>query len=359
MDKVHEKLMESKKKTNSELIVMHDNKIIRIKPENTSPSRMDFIQRSKEIFQQEISELQKLADKIGPEMNEVVKLIYTSKGKLVIMGVGKTGIIGHKIASSLASTGTPTIFINAAEAMHGDLGMVSKADIVLLISNSGSSSEIINIVAPLKKIGCSLIAMTGNLNSALAKEVSLVLNVGVEKEACPMGLAPTTSTTATLVMGDALTICLMERRGFKAENYALYHPGGALGRRLISRVKDEMSTNIPKVYETTRFKDVIYEVSNKRLGMTMVYNADEKAVGIITDGDIRRAIQKFDELKNLTAAEFMSDGFKRIAPNELLTDALEIMDLNKITTLTVLNEAEEVVGILSIHNIIDFRNPIN
>jgi len=317
---------------------------------------MDFKERSKEIFKLEIAELQKLADKIGPEMNEVVELIYASKGKLVIMGVGKTGIIGHKIASSLASTGTPSIFVNAAEAMHGDLGMVSKNDIVLLISNSGTSSEIINVVAPLKKIGCSLIAMTGNPKSALANEVSLVLNVSVSKEACPLGLAPTTSTTATLVMGDALTICLMERRGFKAENYALYHPGGALGRRLISQVKDEMFTDIPKVYETTLFKDIIYEVSNKRLGMTMVFDKNEQAIGIITDGDIRRAIQRFDEIKPLTASDFMTHGFKKIAQDELLTEALEIMDVNKITTLTVVDNTEKVVGILSIHNIIDFRN---
>ena len=316
---------------------------------------MDFIQRSKEIFNSEIAELQKLSDKIGTEINEVVEMIFTCKGKLVIMGVGKTGIIGHKIASSLASTGTPTIFINAAEAMHGDLGMVSKNDIVLLISNSGSSSEILNVLAPLKKIGCRLIAMTGNRTSALAKEVTLVLYVGVENEACPLGLAPTTSTTATLVMGDALTICLMERRGFKAENYAVYHPGGALGRRLISRVKDEMSVDIPKVYETTLFKDVMYEMSNKRLGMTLVYNSNQQAVGIITDGDIRRAIQRFDDIKQLTAIEFMTHGFKQISENELLTDALELMDINKITSLTVMNDAKEVVGILSIHNIIDFR----
>ena len=320
---------------------------------------MNFIERSKEIFQQEIGELQKLADKIGPEINEAVEIIYASKGKLVIMGVGKTGIIGHKISSSLASTGTPSIFVNAAEAMHGDLGMVSRNDIVLLISNSGSSSEILNVVPPLKKIGCKLIAMTGNIHSVLANEVELVLNVGVTKEACPLDLAPTTSTTATLVMGDALTICLMERRGFKAENYALYHPGGALGRRLISRVKDEMFTDVPKVQENTLFKDVIYEVSNKRLGMTMVYNSENQAVGIITDGDIRRAIQKFDELKNLKALDFMTHGFKRINQDELLTEALEMMDLNKITTLSVIDESENVIGILSIHNIIDFRNPIN
>jgi len=317
---------------------------------------MDFTKRSKEIFNLEIAELQKLAEKIGPEINDIVELIYSTKGKLVIMGIGKTGIIGHKIASSLASTGTPSIFVNASEAMHGDLGMVSKNDIVLLISNSGSSTEIINIIAPLKKIGCTLIAMTGNTKSVLAKEVSLVLNIGISREACPLGLAPTTSTTATLVMGDALTICLMERRGFKAENYALYHPGGALGRRLLSRVKDEMYTDIPKVYLTTLFKDIIYEVSNKRLGMTMVYNKQEEAIGIITDGDIRRAIQRFDEIKPLTAADFMTTGFKRIAQNELITEALEMMDVNKITTLTVVDDSEKVVGILSIHNIIDFRN---
>lgn len=320
---------------------------------------MDAVKRAKEIFQQEICELQKLTEKIGSEMNDAVELIYSSKGKLVIMGIGKTGIIGHKIASSLASMGTPSIFINAAEAMHGDLGMISSNDIVLLISNSGSSSEILNVIAPLKKIGCRLIAMTGNLNSPLAHEVELCLNVGVEREACPLGLAPTTSTTATLVMGDALSICLMERRNFKAENYALYHPGGALGRQLLSRVKDEMNTDVPKVFESTNFKDVIYEVSNKRLGMTLVYNSENKAIGIITDGDIRRAIQRFDELKNLTAVDFMSKGFKRIAQEELLTEALEMMDLNKITTLAVIDDKEEVVGILSIHNIIDFRNPVH
>jgi len=316
---------------------------------------MDYIQRSKEIFSQEICELQKLSAKIGNEINEAVELIYNCKGKLVIMGVGKTGIIGHKISSSLASTGTQSIFVNASEAMHGDLGMVSKNDIVLLISNSGSSSEIVNIIPPLKKIGCTMIAMTGNLKSVLANEVSLVLNVGVEKEACPLGLAPTTSTTATLVMGDALTICLMERRDFKAENYAVYHPGGALGRRLISRVKDEMNTEIPRVSETTVFKDIMYEVSNKRLGMTLVYNSNNEAVGIITDGDIRRAIQRFDDIKQLTAADFMTRGFKRIGAYELLTDALEMMDINKITSLTVMDETDQVVGILSIHNIIDFR----
>ena len=310
--------------------------------------------RAKEIFAQQIGELQKLSDKIGPEMNQVVEMIYACRGKLVIMGVGKTGIIGHKIASSLASTGTPAIFVNAAEAMHGDLGMISPDDIALLISNSGSSMEIINIVAPLKKIGCRIIAMTGNPQSPLAREAELMLNVGVEKEACPLGLAPTTSTTATLVMGDALTICLMERRNFKAENYALYHPGGALGRQLLTRVKDEMTTEIPKVNEDSIFKDIILEMSKKRLGMTLVYNTKNEATGIITDGDLRRAIQNFDDLESLKAAHIMTKGFKRIDKNEMLSEALEMMDISNITTLAVIDGAS-VCGILSIHHIIDFR----
>jgi arabinose-5-phosphate isomerase len=315
---------------------------------------MNALELAKDIFQQEINGLHTVSDKIGQEINDVVELIYACKGKLVILGIGKTGIIGHKIASSLASTGTPSIYINAAEAMHGDLGMISKNDIALLISNSGSSSEILNVLSPLKKIGCKLICMTGNPKSALAKESELVLNVGVEKEACPLGLAPTTSTTATLVLGDALTICLMERRNFKAENYALYHPGGALGRQLLSRVKDEMTTDLPKVSMKTLFKDVIFEVSNKRLGMTLVYDENNVAVGIITDGDIRRAIQKFDDIKQLKASEFMTQGFKRIDKNDMLTEALEMMDVSNITTLAVM-DGDRVCGILSIHHIIDFR----
>ena len=319
---------------------------------------MDFVQRTKEIFNQEIAELQKLAEKFGGEIQQVVDTIFSCKGKIVILGIGKTGIIGHKIASTLASTDTPAIFINAAEAMHGDLGMISRDDIALLISNSGSSAEILNLLQPLKKLGCRMIAMTGNMNSPLAKESELVLNTGIEKEACPLGLAPTTSATATLMLGDALAICLMEKRNFKAENYALYHPGGALGRQLLCRVKDEMTTDIPKVTESTVFKDVIYEVSNKRLGMTLVYNNSGIATGIITDGDIRRAIQKYDDIKNLKASEFMSIGFKSIDKDDLLSEALEKMDENNITTLAV-KSGDEVVGILSIHHIIDFRSSTN
>ena len=314
---------------------------------------MNYAERARTIFNQEITELQQVALKIGREFDEAVAMIYACRGKTVVMGIGKTGTIGHKIASSMASTGTTAIFINAAEAMHGDLGMINPTDVVLLISNSGSSQEILNLITPIKRIGCPIIAMTGNPGSPLAKEASVVLNVHVNSEACPLGLAPTTSTTATLVMGDALTICLMEKRQFKAENYALYHPGGALGRKLLVRVQDKMTTDIPKVSETSSFNDIIYEVSNKRLGMTIVVNENKEATGIITDGDIRRAVQRYDDLKNLKAATVMTRGFKTIGPQQLLTEALETMDASNITTLPVM-EGKKVVGIISIHHIIDF-----
>ncbi len=316
-----------------------------------------YTSRSKEIFEQEIVELHKVAANIGDEMNRIVEMIYQCEGKLVVMGIGKTGIVGHKIAASLASTGTQAIFVNATEAMHGDLGMVSPKDIVMLISNSGTSQEIVRVIPPLKNIGAKLIAMTGNPNSPLAKEVECMLNIGVECEVCPLNLAPTTSTTATILMGDALTVCLMEHRNFKAENFAVYHPGGALGRQLLSRVHHYMTREVPKVLDTTPFKDVIYEVSNKRLGMTMVYNAAGQAIGIITDGDIRRAIQKFDDIRTLTAADCMTSSYKHIVQDARLTDALGIMDANNITTVAVTESDTDatIVGIISIHHIIDFK----
>ncbi len=317
---------------------------------------MTWKERTKEIFEQEIAEFQRIANSIGDEINLAVEMIYTCTGKVVIMGIGKTGIVGHKIAASLASTGTPAIFINAAEAMHGDLGMVATNDIALLISHSGTSSEIVNICAPLKNIGARIIAITGNPHSALAHEAEIVLNVPVEREVCPLNLAPTTSTTATMLLGDALMVCLMERRQFKAENFALYHPGGALGRQLLSRVKHRMSTAIPQVATNTLFNDIIYTVSNGRKGMTLVYD-NNQCVGIITDGDIRRAVQHHENLKTLTATDIMTHSFKRIHQEAMITQALELMDINNITSLAITDtpNSNNIIGILHIHDIIDFR----
>ena len=318
---------------------------------------MTWTERSKQIFEQEIAEFQKVANSISDEFNQAIEMIYACKGKVVIMGIGKTGIVGHKIAASLASTGTPAIFVNAAEAMHGDLGMVAKNDIALLISHSGTSSEIVNICTPLKNIGAQIIAITGNPHSPLAQEAKITINVPIEREVCPLNLAPTTSTTATMLLGDALMVCLMERRQFKAENFALYHPGGALGRQLLSRVKHRMSTSIPRVIINTTFNDVIYTVSDGRKGMTLVYDHENKCVGIITDGDIRRAIQHHENIKSLTAADIMTHSFKHIHQEAMITQALEIMDANNITSLAVTDipNSNNVIGILHIHDIIDFR----
>ena len=315
---------------------------------------MSYSERAKEIFAEEITELEKLGLSIDERFDEAVEMIDACHGKLVVMGIGKTGIIGHKIASSLASTGTPAIFVNAVEAVHGDLGMVSGVDVVMLVSNSGSTNEILNVIAPLRNIGCRIIAMTGDVKSPLAQQADLTISIHVDKEACPLGLAPTTSTTATALMGDALTVCLMEKRHFKAENFALYHPGGALGRQLLARVKNRMQQSVPRVQVTTPFRELVGEMTEKHLGMTMVYDG-ERCVGIITDGDLRRSIQKYEDL-HIVAHDMMTPSYKRIHKDALLTDALAIMDKYNITTLAVTEtpETEPIIGIISIHHIIDF-----
>jgi len=315
---------------------------------------MTYSKRAKAIFDEEIQEFERLKDTLDERFDKVVELIYACQGKLVVMGIGKTGIIGHKMASSMASTGTPAIFVNAAEAVHGDLGMIGKKDVVMLVSNSGATNEILNVIDPLRRIGCQLIAMTGDVDSPLAKGCDEVLPVHVDKEACPLGLAPTTSTTAAMLMGDALMICLMEKHQFQAENFAVYHPGGALGRKLLGRVKNCMTENVPRVQVGTPFRDLVVEMSDKHLGITMVYEK-ETCIGIITDGDLRRAIQKYNDL-HITAKEIMTPSYKKICQDALLTDALAIMDKYNITTLAVTEtqSSEKIIGIISIHHIIDF-----
>ncbi len=318
-----------------------------------------YAKRAKEIFDEEIRELEKLRDSIDTLFNNVVEVLYHCQGKVVMMGIGKTGIIAHKMAASFASTGTPSIFVNAAEAVHGDLGMINANDVAILVSNSGSTNEILNIIDPLHRLGCTIIAMTGNMDSPLAQRADYALSIHVDTEACPLGIAPTTSTTATLLMGDALMVCLMEMRQFKAEDFALYHPGGALGRKLLGRVHRVMTTDVPRVTADASFRDVVCEMSDKHLGMTMVYDQlpEGKCLGIITDGDIRRAIQKYNDV-HITAADIMTPSYKHIAKDALLTDALAIMDTYNITTLAV-TETEtttDIIGIISIHHIIDFQS---
>ena len=324
-----------------------------------------YANRAKEIFDNEIRELEKLKNSIDSTFDQVIEVLYRCQGKVVMMGIGKTGIIAHKMAASFASTGTPSIFVNAAEAVHGDLGMINANDVAILVSNSGATNEILNIIDPLHRLGCTIIAMTGHMDSPLAQRADYALSIHVDTEACPLGLAPTTSTTATLLMGDALMVCLMEMRQFKADDFALYHPGGALGRKLLGRVHNVMTTNVPRVAASTSFREVVCEMTDKHLGMTMVYDqlptinhqlSTVNCIGIITDGDIRRAIQKYNDV-HITAAEIMTPSYKHISKDALLTDALAIMDTYNITTLAVTEteETTEIIGIISIHHIIDFK----
>lgn len=315
-----------------------------------------YAKRAKEIFDEEIRELEKLKNSIDTSFDQVIDALYHCQGKVVMMGIGKTGIIAHKMAASFASTGTPSIFVNAAEAVHGDLGMINAKDIAILVSNSGSTHEILNIIDPLHRLGCKIVAMTGNMDSPLVKRADYALSIHVEEEACPLGIAPTTSTTATLLMGDALMVCLMEMRQFKAEDFALYHPGGALGRKLLGRVKNVMTTDVPRVQTNTIFRDIVREITDKHLGMTMVYD-EMRCVGIITDGDVRRAILKYNDV-HITAADIMTPSYKHITKDALLSDALAIMDKHNITTLAVTETAEttDIIGIISIHHIIDFQS---
>ena len=314
-----------------------------------------YAERAKQIFDEEIRELEKLKNSIDTTFDKVVEILYACQGKVVMMGIGKTGIIAHKMAASFASTGTPSIFVNAAEAVHGDLGMINANDIAILVSNSGSTNEILNIIDPLHRLGCKIVAMTGNMDSPLAKRADYALSIHVDEEACPLGIAPTTSTTATLLMGDALMVCLMEMRRFKAEDFALYHPGGALGRKLLGRVKNVMTTEVPRVQTNTIFRDIVREITDKHLGMTMVYD-EMRCVGIITDGDVRRAILKYNDVQ-ITATDIMTPSYKHITKDALLSDALAIMDKHNITTLAVTETAEttDIIGIISIHHIIDFK----
>lgn len=324
-----------------------------------------YANRAKEIFDEEIRELEKLKNSIDSTFDQVVEVLHRCQGKVVMMGIGKTGIIAHKMAASFASTGTPSIFVNAAEAVHGDLGMINANDVAILVSNSGATNEILNIIDPLHRLGCTIIAMTGHMDSPLAQRADYALSIHVDSEACPLGLAPTTSTTATLLMGDALMVCLMEMRQFKADDFGLYHPGGALGRKLLGRVQNVMTTSVPRVAASTSFREVVCEMTDKHLGMTMVYDqlptddaqlSTANCIGIITDGDIRRAIQKYNDV-HITAAEIMTPSYKHIAKDALLTDALAVMDTYNITTLAVTEteETTEIIGIISIHHIIDFK----
>jgi arabinose-5-phosphate isomerase len=292
-----------------------------------------------------------LSNLLNEDFAKAVQLIYKSKGRVIITGIGKSAIIANKVVATLNSTGTPSIFMHAADAIHGDLGLILKDDIVICISKSGNTPEI-KVLVPLIKSGKNkMIAITGNENSYLGQQADYILNAYVEQEACPNNLAPTTSTTAQLVMGDALAVCLLELRGFSSKDFAKYHPGGALGKRLYLRVSDLSSVNQkPQVGPNTNIKEIIVEITEKMLGVAAVVE-DKKIVGIITDGDLRRMLTKSDSFLNFTAKDIMSTNPKRIDENAMAIDAMELMEAHGISQLLVENNGE-YAGVVHLHDLI-------
>lgn len=314
-------------------------------------TKENIIQSAKKSLISQSQSILKLTDYIDDSFVNAVELIYNCNGRLIVTGIGKSAIIAQKIVATMNSTGTPSMFLHASEAIHGDLGMIQNGDVIICISKSGNSPEIKVLVPLLKRFGNKLIGITGNITSFLGKESDITLNTFVESEACPNNLAPTNSTTAQLVMGDALAVCLMEMRDFKAEDFAIYHPGGALGKKLLLRVQDMLDTNRkPFVNPESSIKDVIVEISEKRLGVAAVIE-NNKVVGIITDGDIRRMLNKTETITGLTAKDIMTISPKTIKSSDMVVDALNILEDFSITQLVVVDN-NDYKGVIHLHDIL-------
>ncbi len=314
-------------------------------------SNEKILESARNTILSESKSIAKLADLLDNSFAEATQLIYDCKTRLIVTGIGKSAIIAQKIVASMNSTGTPALFLHASEAIHGDLGMVQDNDVIICISKSGNSPEIKTLVPLLTRFGNKLIAITGNMNSFLAKNSHLVLDTTVASESCPNNLAPTDSTTAQLVMGDALTVCLIEMRNFQPEDFAKFHPGGALGKKLLLKVSDMVENSLkPKVSPEANIKKVIFEISEKRLGVTAVIEND-KVIGIITDGDIRRMLNENDTFSHLTAKDIMTKNPKLIQSTEMVIDAFQVLEDFKITQLVVV-ENNTYIGVLHLHDIL-------
>ncbi|CUT04810.1 KpsF/GutQ family sugar-phosphate isomerase [Candidatus Chrysopegis kryptomonas] len=314
----------------------------------------DVIEIGKRVIRIEASAVAELEKRIDENFVKVVDLILKSSGRVIITGVGKSGIIARKIVATMNSTGTPALYLHPADAIHGDLGVVRKEDVVICISKSGDTVEVLRLIPIFKRIGVPIISMVGNLNSQLARLSDYVLNVAVKEEACPYNLAPTASTTATLAMGDALAIALLEKRNFTKENFALFHPGGNLGKRLLLKVEELMVSGkeVPIVHTSTPMKETIIEMTSKRLGATCVVDDDGKLVGIITDGDLRRLLQRTENVFALKAGEVMTKNPKTIKKDALAVTALQQMETYNITQLVVIDDERIPIGMIHIHDLV-------
>jgi arabinose-5-phosphate isomerase len=307
------------------------------------------LQLARETLDIEAAALTGLKSRLDARFAQAVQMMLQVRGRVVVTGMGKSGHIGSKIAATLASTGTPAMFVHPGEASHGDLGMIKAVDVVLAISNSGESDELVSILPVLKRQGVPLIAMTGGMNSALAMHADVVLDSSVEKEACPLNLAPTASTTAQLALGDALAVALLDARGFKAEDFARSHPGGSLGRRLLTHVSDVMrkGDQVPSVSPHASFTDLMREMSHKGLGASAIVNTENKVLGIFTDGDLRRLIEKGVDLRALLAQDVMHAGPRTVNQSALAVEAAELMEQFKITSVLVVNDEGHLCGALN------------
>jgi arabinose-5-phosphate isomerase len=318
--------------------------------------QVNVVDEARRVLKIEAQSILDLSERVDERFTEAVELLFRCKGKVVLMGMGKSGLVGRKIASTFASTGTPAFFLHPAEGVNGDFGMLTREDVVIAISNSGETRELLDVLPLIKRYGNRLIALTGNVNSSLAKAGDVSLDIRVKEEACPLGLAPTASTTATLALGDALAIVLMIKKGFDEKDFALLHPGGTLGKKLLLKVEDLMHVGkaFPTVTEKTLMKDVIFEITSKRLGVTAVCNGDRHLMGVITDGDLRRALEKFNDLLDRQASDVMTWNPKWIEKNALAAKAVQRMEEYSITSLFVFNlPGDKVpVGIIHLHDLL-------
>ncbi|KJS07955.1 MAG: D-arabinose 5-phosphate isomerase [Gammaproteobacteria bacterium BRH_c0] len=314
----------------------------------------NFIASAKRTVQLEAEAVHNLEARIGTDFARACELILACKGRTIVTGMGKSGHVGRKIAATLASTGSPAFFVHPGEASHGDLGMITASDVVIAISSSGSTAEVVTLLPLIKRLGIPLISMTGNPSSPLARFADALLDIAVSKEACPLDLAPTTSTTVTLVMGDALAIALLEARGFTADDFALSHPGGALGRKLLLRVEDIMhgGDQVPRVQEASLLRDTLLEMTEKGFGMTTVVSTEDELLGVFTDGDLRRAVDQGIDINSVTIGQVMTRNCQTISADILAAEALRIMETRKITALVVEDGSRHPVGVIHMHDIL-------
>ena len=312
------------------------------------------IANAKRVIQIERKALNEIEKRLNGKFSEAVELIYKCKGRVIVTGIGKSGIIAQKIVATLNSTGTPAIFLHSADSIHGDLGMIKEGDVVIGISKSGDTIELINLFTAIKNFNVKIISIVGDLDSQLNELSDIVIDASIKQEACPYNLAPTTSTTVALVLGDALAISLLRKKDFTKEEFAMLHPGGVLGRKLLLRVNDLMIRNseIPKVKESTTFKDFVFEISSKRLGCTCVVDSKGKLKGVITDGDIRRLLQNNDQVSDIKAKDIMNRSPKTINDKMLGETALELMEKYSITQLIITDKKKEPIGIVHLHDLV-------